>query len=144
MKIKISEAQAKRLKLVNENVDVIGQFEHLCQTTIQEVNKIYLKVINIAVSDILDGQVKIQDIYQYVDRIENKILDADKKAYAYIAQLPEADLDLRIDNAASSVTDKITALQLIIMGLEKIEQTATEHNLKQSFVDAKPLEVQPS
>ena len=116
MKIKISEAQAKRLKLVNENVDIIGQFEHLCQTTIQEVNKIYLKVINIAVSDILDGQVKIQDIYQYVDRIENKILDADKKAYAYIAQLPEADLDLRIDNAASSVTDKITALQLIIMG----------------------------
>jgi len=141
MKVRITETQAKRLNLINEDTDMVSQFEQYCKVKVQEVNNIYVKVSNLTIIDIFENSVNFGELYNYVNNIENKLLEAEKRTYDYINNLPDNDLDIRIDNAYSSVGDKLTSIQLIIMELEKLQNLNSEHKLKDSFNDVKPIDI---
>ena len=144
MRIKITEEQLKRVKpRLNESVDVIAQFEQFCKAKVQEVNKLYNRVIGLSVAEVINGEINISEIEKYLGNLENSVLDADKKAYQHIAGLPEQDLDLRIDKAYSFIGDKITSLNLILNGLERLQSVCEEHNLGKSFSDVAPLDITP-
>jgi hypothetical protein len=141
MKVRITESQAKRLNFINEDTDMVSQFEQYCKVKVQELNNIYVKVSNLTIIDIFENSVNFGELYNYVSNIENKLLEAEKRTYDYINNLPENDLDIRIDNAYSSVGDKLTSIQLIIMELEKLQNLNAEHKLKDSFNDIKPIDI---
>lgn len=141
MKVRITESQAKRLNFINEDTDMVSQFEQYCKVKVQELNNIYVKVSNLTIIDIFENSVNFGELYNYVSNIENKLLEAEKRTYDYINNLPENDLDIRIDNAYSSVGDKLTSIQLIIMDLEKLQNLNAEHKLKDSFNDIKPIDI---
>jgi hypothetical protein len=141
MKVRITESQAKRLNLINEDTDMVSQFEQYCKVKVQELNNIYTKISNLSIIDIFENSVNFGELYNYVSNIENKLLEAEKRTYDYINNLPDNDLDTRIDNAYSSVGDKLTSIQLIIMELEKLQNLNTEHKLKDSFNDVKPIDI---
>ena len=141
MKVRITESQAKRLNFINEDTDMVSQFEQYCKVKVQEVNNIYVKVSNLTIIDIFENSVNFGELYNYVNNIENKLLEAEKRTYDYINNLPENDLDSRIDNAYSSVGDKLTSIQLIIMELEKLQNLNSEHKLKDTFNDVKPIDI---
>lgn len=141
MKVRITESQAKRLNFINEDTDMVSQFEQYCKVKVQELNNIYVKVSNLTIIDIFENLVNFSELYNYVSNIENKLLEAEKKTYDYINNLPDNDLDTRIDKAYYSVSDKLNSIQLIIMELEKLQNLNAEHKLKESFNDIKPIDI---
>lgn len=144
MKIKITEQQAKRLRIINEDIDVLSQFEQLCRVNSQEMDKLYMKLSDLSVAEILNNEVSFEEMESYVRNIEAKLMDANRKAYSYIENLPEEDLDLRIDNAFDKANGKISSIQLIIYGLKDLQNSAEEHNLTKDFENLKPIEVSAS
>jgi len=144
MKIKITEQQAKRLGFINENVDVLTQFEQLCRAKSQEMDKLYMKLTDLSVAEILNGEVSFEEMESYVRNIEGKLMDANRKAYSYIENLPEEDLDLRIDDAFDKANGKIASIQLIIYGLRDLQDSSEEHNLTKDFANLKPIEISAS
>ena len=141
MKIKITEAQAKRIGLINENIDPLSQYEDYCKKMVEKVNAIYRQVINITVDDLIHDTVNMEEINKQLDAIESAISDGSRKAYAYIENLPEEDLDIRIDRAQDLVNDRLTPLQLIVMDLEKLQMVSNDHNYAKAFSDIKPLDI---
>ena len=144
MKIKITEQQAKRLRIINEDVDVLTQFEQLCRAKSQEMDKLYMKLTDLSVAEILNGEVSFEEMESYVRNIEGKLMDANRKAYSYIENLPEEDLDLRIDDAFDKANGKIASIQLIIYGLRDLQDSSEEHNLTKDFANLKPIEISAS
>jgi hypothetical protein len=144
MRIKITEKQAKRLNLINEDTDVVAQFEQLCNSKIQEINNIYSKLSNMSVIEIMNGYVKLNELYKYINKIEDIIMDAEKKTYQYINQNPEMealDIDMKIDAAYSKFSNKVSSIGIIIDTLGTLKDKADEHDLVKSFSDIKNIEI---
>ncbi len=55
--------------------------------------------------------------------------------------MPDEGLDARIDRASEWVTDKVTAIQIIIMELEKLQELSERHELVKVFDDVQPIDV---
>jgi hypothetical protein len=140
-KIKITESQAKRLKLINENADELARFEHFCKIKVDEINKVYTKVTNISVAEILNHEVNMVEINNILEKIDNELYIGNKKAYESINNLPESDLDVRIDKAYDKVHNKLTPLQIIVLDLEKLQLAAEQHDLTGPFNDVKPIDI---
>jgi hypothetical protein len=145
MKIKITESQAIRLKLISENSDPISQFEGFCKAKLQELNRLYTKITSMSIIEILNKEIDMAAIYKTIDAVDDQVYKGDKQAYDYLESLPEEtdikNLDLRIDKAHSSIKDKINALQLIVMELEKLQDMSETHNLPSMFGDVKPIDI---
>lgn len=141
MKIKITENQAKRLGLINENIDPLTQYEDYCKKMVERVNAIYRQVINVTIDDLVHNKVNMEEINKQLDAIDMGIGEGSRKAYAYIENKPESDLDIRIDKAHDLVNDRLTPLQLITMDLERLQSANTSHNYVKVFSDIKPLDI---
>jgi hypothetical protein len=141
MKIKISESQAKRLQLIKEETNPLIGFEQFCKVKIQEINKLYTNISHVSIGEIVNHEIDMTKINNRLEEIETSLNEMNKKAYDYINNLPESDLDLRIDRASDSVSNKLTSLQLIIGDLEKIQKLVLDHNLGNSFSDIKPIDI---
>ena len=141
MKIKITEDQAKRLKLISENANPLSQFELFCKSKIQEINKLYVNVTNLSVAEIINNDIEMASISGTLDKIESDLHVSNNRAYQYINTLPESDLDVRIDRAYDSVKDKLNSLQIIVMDLERLQLSSLDHSLTASFEDTKPKDI---
>lgn len=144
MKIKITEEQAKRLKLINEDINPLTQFEGFCKVKIQEVDKLYLQITSLSIYEILHNQFSMSELNKKIELIEEEVGRGNRRAYQYIHNLPDEDLDIRIDRATEAVNDKLTALQLITMDLEKLQLSTEQHNIMAPFKDVKPMDISSS
>jgi len=143
MKIKITEYQAKRLKL-NENIDPVSIFENLCKIKTDKLNKMYVKVSNITVIDILTKEVDVVQISDWLTALENELYNKNSAAYKYIEQFPEdelSDFDVRIMNAQNKIDDKINSLYLIINALEKLSDLVDENDITKAYIDTKTIDI---
>ena len=140
-RIKITEGQAKRLKLISENTDPLSSYEHFCKIKAQEVNRIYSRVIGITIAEIINNEVNISELNEMLNKIESEVSIGYRRAYHYIKNMPEADLDLRIDNASDIVMHKLTPLHSMVMDLEKLQDSSLESKVTKSFNDTKPLDI---
>lgn len=144
-KIKITEAQAKSLGLINENVDMLTQFEQFCRIKVQEVNGLYNKISAISVYELIHKQVNLSDYSNRLSRLDNELRTANRKVENSIIGHPDEDtLDSRLDKANYPVSDKISSLELIISSLESLESLSEEHKLVQSFRDVQPIDITSS
>jgi Na+-transporting NADH:ubiquinone oxidoreductase subunit NqrC len=108
------------------------------------MDKLYMKLTNLSVAEILDDEVSFEEMESYVRNIEGKLVDANRKAYNYIENLPEDNLDLRIDNAFEKVNGKVAVIQLIIFGLKDLQSSSEKHNFKKDFDNLKPIDISAS
>lgn len=141
MKIKISEGQANRLNLLKEELNPLTKFEYYCKVKTEELNKLYAKVSNIIIIEVLNGEVNIKEIVGMVDEIETSLYKGNTAAYKYIEQLPDSNLDIRIDDAQYNIDQKINSIQLILDSLERLRDSVDELKITQPFDDVKPLDV---
>ena len=146
MRVKITEKQLKRIKeQLTEQVDKVFEFEQFCKDKVQEVNKIYSKVIGLSVAEIINNEVNISKIVNYVWELENTIIWGKKKeAENYIETLSDEEaenLDLRIDNAYSFIVKKIDSLNLILEELDDLQKESEDNELLKSFSDVKPIDI---
>lgn len=141
MKIKISEGQANRLNLLKEELNPLTKFEHYCKVKSEELNKLYAKVSNIIIIEVLNGEVNIREIIDILDGIESSLYNGNTAAYKYIEQLPENELDVRIDDAQYYIDHKINSIQLILDSLERLSDSVDELKITQPFDDVKPIDI---
>ena len=146
MRVKITEKQLKRIKeQLTEQVDKVVEFEQFCKDKVQEVNRIYSKVIGLSVAEIINNEVNISKIVNYVWELENTLIWGKKKeAENYIETLSDEEaenLDLRIDNAYSFIVKKIDSLNLILEELDDLQKESEDNELLKSFSDVKPIDI---
>ena len=146
MRVKITEKQLKRIKeQLTEQVDKVFEFEQFCKDKVQEVNRIYSKVIGLSVAEIINNEVNISKIVNYVWELENTLIWGKKKeAENYIETLSDEEaenLDLRIDNAYSFIVKKIDSLNLILEELDDLQKESEDNELLKSFSDVKPIDI---
>ena len=96
MRVKITEKQLRRIKeQLTEQVDKVTEFEQLCKEKAQEVNRIYSKVSNITVLEIINNEVNIKKILDYVWNLEYKVIwDKKKEADRYIEMLSDEEAEV--------------------------------------------------
>lgn len=144
MKIKITEAQAKRLKLIKENSNIIEQFEMLCKNKSEELNKIFFNITNFSILEILEPEFNSEQIYSNVSEIERTINAMEDKLISFSETLPEDQIkkiDSLITNYTSSLFNKINSIHLILMELEKVHELSIEHKPLSLFPNNKPIDI---
>jgi len=145
MKIKITEGQANRLKLINEDVSVIAKFEEFCNAKVKELNALYINIGMISIVEILNNEISLAKISKRLDAIDSALMDGDRRAYSVITDANEGEnLDIRIDNAHHLVSQKLRPLQMIVLDLEKLQELSNEHELNKPFSDVKPIDITPT
>lgn len=144
MKIKITESQYSKIRLVKEQEEYIERYKSFCAEKAKEADSIYSKIINESVGDIMRMSIDAEQLNDRVSKIENSILSAEKNMESLYSQglISGPDLELSIADIASSVTDKLTSITLLLNCLEKVQEYEKEHRLSYSFKNIKPLEVQ--
>lgn len=144
MKIRITENQYSKIRLVLEQEEYLSQFKSFCAQKVQEVNKLYSSVINASVLDIVSGSINIDQIQKALDKIENDVDVARRNIENLWDQNliggEDDNFDLEIWDIAETVTNKINPLSLIVMGLAEVQEKA--ESLMSQFGDVKPIEIQ--
>lgn len=140
MKIKITEDQAKRLKLV-ESLDPVSEFEQLCKIKSVEVERLFKKISYFSISQIINKVVDMAQINHKLDAIESEISLGNRKAFAHIGGLEDNGLDARIDKADDLITSKLNTLQLLTMDLEKLQLSSEQHGITKAFPMGKNIEI---
>ena len=119
-KIKITESQALRLKLINEGVsNPMVEHAKYCQKVAKVVDKIYIDLLPIDVEDVLTKRVDMDIISNVVTKIEMKVRDLSIAAYDYVNTLPEDNHDMKVQDVDDIINYKIGSVQYILMNLSK-------------------------
>lgn len=144
MKIKITENQYSKIRLILEQEEYLTKFKDFCNQKIQEVNKIYANVINVSVSDIISSGMDIRQLQKLVDKIEDDVYTARRNIENLWDQNliagADDDFDLVIWDIADVVNGKIGSLTTVLDGLVNIQEQSEDILTK--FKDVKPIEIQ--
>ena len=144
MKIKITENQYSRIRLVLEQDDYMKTYKNFCNQKMEEVNKIYSKLVNTSIAEIISGEVNIEQIKELVDKIESSVYNAAKNMRKLwdnqVIGADDENFDLVISEIEDSVLDKINPLSVVLYSLEKVQEESGA--LGSQFKDVKPIEVQ--
>lgn len=144
MKIKITESQATRLKLINEDVNPLTSFELYCKIKVRYVNEQFLKVQNLTVSEILSGDINLEALSTILNDLESELSFKANRTTDYINNLDDGtydELDVRIDNAQRLVSNKLDALSIIVLTLEKLQESNDDNILSKQFSDVAQLDI---
>ena len=141
MRIKITESQAEKLKLIKENVTPIDTFNQFCIKLNTELNKVYTKIISMSVEEVMQNKETIDRLVDLISSYEDKLYSEQNKAYSYIENMPDDGSDALIDKMYDKPSDKLTSISLILTNLSKIADITEEHNLNKSFDDNKPIDI---
>ena len=145
MKIKITENQYSKIRIIAEQDEYMKTYVNFCAKKAKEVDMLYSKVINESVIDILNMSIKIENIITMLNSIENDVNNQEQNMLNLWSKKlisGDDDFDLEIEKIASLVVDKITALTLILNPLEEMQNYGVEHNLTLAFKNVSPIEVQ--
>jgi hypothetical protein len=142
MKIKVTENQYNKIRLIKESEEQLAKFKKLCDEKSAELDKIYSKITFESVGDILSMNINIKSLGKIVYSIEDFMYKAKKQFMAMYGQNDVDDeIELAIHDMAEVVTDKATNLTLILDKLEDIQDYQEEFNLTAQFGNVKPLEI---
>jgi hypothetical protein len=140
MKIRITENQYTKMRLILEQTELINQFKNFCDTKVNEINKIYSSVSNVTVSDVLSNKINLLAMQNTVQKIEDSVYGASEKVKNQIDLNMLDQLEGEILDISDTVTSKIAPLFLILESLIEIQQKQ-DYTLK-LFSDVKPIEIQ--
>lgn len=143
MKLVLTEQQIKLIKSrINENVTPIEEYEKFCLHQSQEMNKLFSKVSSLTINDILDKNVDIDKLIDYLYELEYVILrDKTKRVYAYLDSIDIEDMDLRVDEAQEKLSNKIEGLNNILEGFKHLKNLIDERGVADYFKDIETISV---
>lgn len=144
MKIKITENQYSKIRLVLEQEEYLNKFKVFCGEKLKEVYNLYSKIINVSMSEIISGEINIKETQKTLDKIENDIYTARRNIENLWDQnligTDDDDFDLVIWDIADNVNNKISPLSEMIDSLADIQVKG--ENISAQFKDVKPIEIQ--
>jgi lysyl-tRNA synthetase class I len=147
MRIKITENQLRVIKSkINEDVNYVLDFEKFCSDKSSDLNRLYSKIGIMNIAEIINHEVKLSGLIDYLWNLENvELRNKRKMAENYVETIEDDEefskLDIRINNANLFVIAKIDALNLILESLNKIQNEIKENDLNKVFSDIKPIQI---
>jgi hypothetical protein len=144
MKIKITESQYNKIKLIKESEDQLAKFRQFCTSKSVELDNIYSKITFESVGEILAMNMDIKNINRTVSKIEDIVYKAEKQLlslYDNGALQGEEDMDMILGDIADIVNDKARSLTLILDKLEALQDYQEEYNLTSQFSNVKPMDI---
>lgn len=144
MKIKITENQYSKIRLVLEQEEYMTKFKDFCNQKLQEVNKIYSTLINLSIGEIFQGKINLEKVKDDLDKIENSVVVARKNMERMWQQniigSGDEEYEMVIWGVSDVVTDRIDVLGLVLFSL--IEAQEKSDRVAEFFKSIKPLEIQ--
>lgn len=143
MKIRITESQYNKIRLVKENEDFLNKFKSFCAAKISEIDSIYSKILYETVADVLNFNMNFKEINNRISKIEDDVYKAEKNIIAMYQRGTTyiEEIELVISDIAEAVSDKATSLTLILNKLEELQDYQEEHRLTKQFSNVKPMEI---
>lgn len=138
MKIKITENQYSKIRLVLEQEEYVNTFKNFCTSKLTELNGLYAKLVNSSVSDVLSGQVNIDGINQKVQKIEGELTSARNNIEILQSKNLIDDVD-GIYEIADAVDNKINSLSVLIYNLAEIEEK--RDLIMNGYGDVNPIQI---
>lgn len=140
MKLRITEEQASRLKLINEDVNLVAKFEEFCNAKVKEINTLYVRIISLSVAEVISNEIDLNALEKHLYRLETSLLNVERKTSSSVA---DESLKEKIDVAYNKADRKLSLLQLVLLDLEKLQESANEHRVTDYFGDVKPMDISP-
>lgn len=132
-RIIITEDQAKRLNLINEDVNPLTVLERISNVRTPEMDSLYVKLSKITIEALIKNSLDVPNLQRYIDhKIETELDNAYSNAYDYSSSSSD-DLTERIDLAYYPLKRKINAIQLILGGLEKFQSSMSDGKVSKTF-----------
>jgi hypothetical protein len=145
MKIKITEAQYSKIKVIAEQDEYLNNFNNFCAKKLDEINKIYSKVINLSVDEILRMELNIAQTIKVIENIEKEINNSERSIInlwdTERIKTDDENYDMKIYELSEKVNDKINSLTLILIPLAELQGYQSERKMTNMFGDVKPIEI---
>jgi len=149
MKLKITNEQAKRLSLINEQLDDIIKFEDLCKKQMEEVNKIFVQITNMYVIELIEqgGDNTLKNYYNTLDKIDTTLYNQSNRLSNTISTMEDEDemdrLQDRVDSAYFPILKKVNALHKLIDSLRAVSDLSDsgEDSMLDIFKDIKSMNI---
>jgi len=136
MKIKITEAQMKRLIENNlpNNEDPIGVLQRNIMRLEPVMAKIFNELTNLSIVDIAD--TNFDNINNVISEMENKTRLLERNANDYIESQPEDDnwdLESRLTDASYEFGKKLNVLEDLAYKLNQLQEYIIENDIMSKF-----------
>ena len=136
MKIKITEAQMKRLIEINlpNNEDPIGVLQRNILRLEPIMTKIFNELTNLSIVDIAD--TNFDNINNVISEMESKTRVLERNANDYIESQPEEDnwdLESRLTDASYEFGKKLTVLEDLAYKLNQLQEYIIENDIMSKF-----------
>jgi hypothetical protein len=136
MKIKITEAQMKRLIEINlpNNEDPIGVLQRNILRLEPVMTKIFNELTNLSIVDIAD--TNFDNINKVISEMESKTRVLERNANDYIESQPEEDnwdLESRLTDASYEFGKKLTVLEDLAYKLNQLQEYIIENDIMSKF-----------
>jgi len=146
MRLKITENQHSKIKLIVEQEDYMIRYEKTCKQKGEELDKIYNKIINLSIDDILNMQLNVEQTINIVNKIESFINNAeDNMLRVWQSKLiggNDENFDLKINNISQIALDKSASLLLMLEPIEELQRIQKSHKITNDFASVKSIDIQ--
>jgi hypothetical protein len=137
MKIIITEDQARRLNILNSDSNPIEKLEQHVKLKADVVDSLYQNFVNLSIIDALSPDFDT-NILNILNDMGTEVKHLSNLAYRYLDNFSDeeaAGLDVKIDEATSFLSDKISGLELIINNIRELQ------NITNVFKTQKPIDI---
>lgn len=148
MKIIITESQARKLRLIGENIeqyDIIAAYENECKNKSVEIDKDFLNIMSMSVDEVINKKVDFAGLYNKLSKVESASYDIYKKITDRLeGELSEDEfykIEGRLYTANNLISDKVSALNSIIESLVDLQTKVVDEDLLKNFAGVKPLDI---
>jgi hypothetical protein len=144
-KIVLTESQLSFIRLLNENSEVESIFRQYDEIS-KGVDQLWLKLEHFQIGDIDQQKPEIERLRDVAEMYEDKILNISDSHETVLANVEASlgydemlNIDSRLDNKNSNVSNKVSALQLTILKL--LDVVESYESAKSLFKNLKKLEI---
>jgi hypothetical protein len=145
MKVRLTEAQLKRAKLITEGNERVDTFLNKAEDIKEKVNRLYSKITYTTLAELLEGESDLGVYLQKLEQWRTVLYTHHKRASDFFQNMPEEeyydkweDLDTKVDDTFQEVVyHKVDVLEEII---EKLKDFA-ESDVEEKFKDIKKIDI---
>lgn len=145
MKIKLTESQITKARLITEGQERVQVFLQKADDIKDKVNRLYSKITFTTLAELLEGESDLSIYLNQLEQWRTIMYTHHKRASDFFQNMPEEtyydkfeDLDMKVDDTFQAVVyDKIDVLEDII---DKLKDFA-ESDVEEKFKDIKKIDI---
>lgn len=136
MKIRLTEAQARRLNILKEADNAYDKALEFSKNASTKLNMIFNNLKDITIIELLENTPNLDGLSNLVADIELQMNKLYKMGYKHIENLDDEGLDANLDDAQRIVSDKSLALRIMINQLENLVDENSTNSVIEVFKDS--------